>query len=117
HQGESATDAEKRGAYLAAAGVCDRMKAAGWPEPGVLDSGNGYGLYWRCDLPNDAESRKAHRAFLLALKADFPGIGAEVYNANRLTKLPGTWARKGEPSAERPHRPCRFLVEPSGFGR
>ena len=58
---EAATDAEKRTAYHVAQAVRGEAAAAGWPEPMFCDSGNGYALYWRCDLPNDESSRKLIR--------------------------------------------------------
>lgn len=111
------TDAEK----AAAGEVCDSINAkmleAGWPAPVIVDSGNGFGMFWRCDLPNDDIAKQACRGFVAALAREFTGprgvVDKAIHNASRLVKLPGTWARKGPQSDDRPHRPCRIVNVPS----
>lgn len=85
-----------------------------FPNPKIIiDSGNGYHLLWRCDLPNDAESDKTINTFLQTLKRVYNNgkidMDTSVSDAPRISKLPGTWARKGEDSPERPHRLARIL--------
>ena len=112
-----ATDAE----VAAAGAVCDSvnefMQDRGWPAPVIVESGNGYGMFWRCDLPNDDVVKAAYRRWLSDLSERFGGAGGKidkaVYNASRLTKLPGTWARKGVRSDDRPHRQCRLRFVPA----
>jgi hypothetical protein len=112
-----ATDAEK----AAAGEVCDAVNAhmlgLGWPAPVIVDSGNGYALLWRADLENDETARAACRRLLGTLAKQFSGPGGtidkSVHNASRLVKLPGTWARKGPQSDDRPHRVCRIVNVPS----
>lgn len=116
----SATDAEK----LKAKSVCDRVLAhldgVSWPRPVVVDSGNGYGLFYRCELPNDTIVAAHLRQLLKSLAEHFGGsdglIDKSVHNANRLVKVPGTWARKGIHTEERPHRPSRLIEVPSTLG-
>jgi hypothetical protein len=49
----------------------DALRARGWPEPILCDSGNGYHLIYAVDLPNDAEIRGLIKAFLVALAGMF----------------------------------------------
>lgn len=112
-----ATDGEKAATRRVCDRVFDHLSGLGWPAPVVTDSGNGYGLFWRVDLPNDAGSRAATKALLKALAERFSGadgvIDSRVYDATRLAKAPGTWSRKGEESDGRPHRPCRLYYVPA----
>lgn len=111
-----ATSAEKAAAGRVCDAVNERMRGAGWPAPVVVDSGNGYGLYWACDLPNDALAKAAYKRWLDALAAAHPDgakIDTSVHNASRLVKLPGTWARKGAATPDRPHRPCEIVYAPA----
>ncbi len=112
----SATDAEKIEASAVADAVVLYLGAQGWPAPVVVDSGNGYHLLYRIDLPPDEPSRLLLKTVLEALGERFDNeraqVDRKVFNASRIAKLPGTWARKGPCSDERPHRPCRLLLAP-----
>lgn len=110
-----ATTAEKASAGRVCDAVNEQMRGAGWPAPVVVDSGNGYGLFWACDLPNDALVKASYKRWLDALAAAHPDggkIDTSIHNASRLVKLPGTWARKGSATADRPHRPCEIVYAP-----
>ncbi len=104
----SSTDEEKDAARRMAAEVKKYLKAMGWSDPVVADSGNGYHLLYRIDLPNDAESRALIESVLKALAARFDNsavkIDQKVFNASRITKAYGTLACKGDSIPERPHR-------------
>lgn len=112
-----ATDAEKERTAVVCATVNEHLAGFGWPEPVVSDSGNGHGIFYPCDLPNDKVTAALLRRLLLDLSARFSGpdgtVDKSVHNANRLAKLPGTWARKGVQSDDRPHRPCKLLTVPA----
>lgn len=111
-----ATDDEKNRTGAVLDEVVGHLHEKGWPGPVVTDSGNGFGLFYRVDLPNDQLVRSAYQRLLLDLSTRFSGangtIDKSIHNPNRLAKLPGTWARKGVASSGRPHRPCRLLVVP-----
>lgn len=114
--GTSSTDAERAAAFERARVVRDYLRSEGWPDPVLADSGNGYHLLYQVDLPNDEASRDLVRGTLAYLAARFDSdrakIDTSVYNASRICKLYGTLARKGEPTAERPHRLARVLELP-----
>lgn len=88
----------------------------GWPAPLLIDSGNGWHLLYRIDLPNDRDAQKLVKGVLLAVRDAVQVPGAQVddatHDARRLAKLPGCWVRKGPHSEERPHRPARLVYAP-----
>jgi P4 family phage/plasmid primase-like protien len=112
----NASDAEKAAAHQQAIAVRDYLRSLGWPEPMFCDSGNGYHLLFALELPNDQASEDLIRGALLALatKFDTPETHVDTGNfeANRLCKMPGTWARKAPATPERPHRQSSVLECP-----
>jgi len=54
------------------------------------DSGNGYGLIYTCNLPNDERSKQQVQAYLQRLKARFTCVDTSVFGAGRLTRVIGT---------------------------
>jgi hypothetical protein len=113
---QSATQQEKDDAFSLLGLVCDWLIGEGWPSPVIVDSGNGGHLAWRIDLPADRLSHLLLKRALQALAARWTHPRAEidtkVYDAPRIAKLPGTWARKGIDTEERPHRLARLLHVP-----
>jgi hypothetical protein len=119
--GVCATDAEKAEAL----GVADKVRRCldMLPAPLIVDSGNGWHLYYRlpsalpggrCDSATDPLAR------LLAMVANRCDAAAatvdrRVYNASRIVKVPGTWARKGENTAARPHRRSKIIEVPESW--
>ena len=114
--GISATDAEKAEALKVADDVDRYLQAQGWPPPMFVDSGNGYHLFYRVDLPNDAARPAMVKANLARLADKFDTDAAKVdqsiHNAARIMRIPGTWARKGDPTGDRLHRPSILMEEP-----
>lgn len=114
---QSASDVEKAGAGDVCDSVNAYMQEQGWPAPVIVDSGNGFGMFWRCDMPADDIVKATYKRWLATLADKFDGeagsIDTAVYNADRLAKLPGTWARKGGQSDDRPHRPSRVYFRPA----
>ena len=110
--GVSATDQEKSQALDAICALRDHLHDRDWPAPILADSGNGYHLLYRIDLPaDDGEVVKrglevlAHRFDTAAVKID-----TSVYNTARICKLYGTHSRKGDNTPSRPHR-CSAILE------
>jgi hypothetical protein len=110
----SATDAEKALAWDTITAVRSFLDSRSWPAPVVGDSGNGYHLLYRIDLP--ADDGGLVKRLLQALARRFASaavkIDQSVSNPSRCCKLPGTLARKGDSIPERPHRRAKLLEVP-----
>ena len=119
--GISSTDPEHEAAILKASAIRAFLLSHGWPEPIVSDSGNGAHLIFPIDLPNDDAANRIVQDVLKALAARFDDetikIDQGVFNAARILKLPGTWARKGDDLPARPHRRSRLIDFPEAFGK
>lgn len=113
-----ATEAERRAAQELAQYVQEELVESGWGNPLVMDTGNGIHMIWAIDLP--AEDGGLVKRVLAGLAARFDNEGASVDtacgNASRLTRVPGTWARKGASTEERPHRYVWPLHVPERLG-
>lgn len=111
--GVSATDPEHAAALEAAKKTLEALRAQGWPEPVIGDSGNGAHLLYPIDLPNDAGSLALVEKTLAALSEEFGDgvvkVDTKNANASRIWKLYGTLARKGDSTADRPHRRSRLI--------
>ena len=84
----------------------------GWPVPVRVMSGNGHHLiYTLNDFPNTQEVTREIRLLLRNLKEKFSGNGlsvdTSVSNPSRVTKLPGTFARRGIEIENYPYRVAR----------
>ncbi len=92
----------------------------GWgPARIVTCSGNGGGLVFAIDLPNDDQARDLIKRALQALHAQFTTPAAKVdisiSNASRITRTSGTVTAKGTPTLERPWRRATATY-PDGAG-
>lgn len=115
----SANNEEKDHARVQARAVVAYLKSLGWPIPLVADSGNGYHVIPRIDLPNDKESTILIKAVLKSLAARFDNehskIDQGVFNAARIVKAYGSLAGKGENTPERPHRLSKLVKPGNGI--
>jgi hypothetical protein len=115
--GTNSSAAEHAATLVAAQKARQYLRDLDWPEPLLIDSGNGHHLLYRIDLPSDKETQALLRAVLKALAGiwdtDAVELDKKVHNASRISKLPGTWARKGPHGEERPHRLARILERPA----
>ena len=113
----SSSDEEYEKAHLKAVEVYKYLIAQGFKEPIVSTSGNGFHCYLPCDMPNDDEHTELIKRFLKSLGKMFSDDNVEldevVYNAARVDKVVGTWAKKGSDSAERKWRMARILKVPT----
>ena len=109
----NSTADEKQSARDQAERIREWLRSHGWPEPILADSGNGWHLLYRIELPNDEASKALLEKFLSRLKQLFPMVDAGNFDASRLCKLYGSWARKGEHSDERPWRRSAIVEEGS----
>lgn len=112
--GVSSTDEERAKTKEVVFGLRAHLTAAGWPAPVVADSGNGYHLLYRVDLPS--EDKGLVKRVLAALASRFDTaevkVDQKVFNPARIVKLYGTLARKGDSTPERPHRWSAVLEVP-----
>ena len=115
--GISATDEERAAALSKGRGVLGFLRERGWPEPIVIDSGNGLHALYPIDLPNDDATRDVLKRVLESLAACFDDarvcIDRTMYNAARIVRIAGTVNRKGDSLADRPHRVARILEGPN----
>lgn len=106
------TDVEKKNGLKLGVTVVTALKECGWPAPLVIDSGNGYQLWYRTDLPNTPDNAELRKNVLATLDQKYSNelaeIDLKVYNASRLFRLPGTVNHKGP--ANNPDRPHRMSV-------
>jgi putative DNA primase/helicase len=112
----NATEEEHERAREGAYAALDHLSGRGWPSPVVVDSGNGWHLLYRVDLPNDDDAHALLKAVIYAVADRFDTEAATfdraVHNANRISKLPGTWACKGPSTPERPWRMAKVVYAP-----
>ena len=130
-EGIAATEAEVQEAFERMELVLEELRRRGWPEPVVLFSGNGYHLLFQIKLGNSEVSRDLIREVLLGLQLQYSNkekkgdlgskiaegkhgvkLDASVFNAARITKLYGTWSRKGDEIDDRLHRQSYILTTP-----
>jgi hypothetical protein len=100
-----------------ALGSADELRGAGLPDPIVGDSGNGGHLIYLLDCANDPTTTELFQRVLKGVAArcgtEDVAVDLTVFNPARISKLYGTWARKGDNLPERPHRRSRLLEVPS----
>ncbi len=106
---EPANDAEVEAARLVADAIKALTKERGWSDPIRVMSGNGHHLYYVLkDVPNTPETTSTVQQVLQSLATEFDTVVVKVdtvvFNASRITKVPGTIMRKGMESEGRPYR-------------
>lgn len=92
----------------------------GWLEPLYCDSGNGAHLDYPLELENNEDNKLLLKSVLAGLAAHYAEdltaahceLDQKVFNPARLTKLYGTWARKGDDTPDRPHRLSQVISIP-----
>jgi hypothetical protein len=118
--GVSSTNAEMNLSLEKANLIADYLQRLGWPDPLRTMSGNGAGLLYRIEEANSEEADQLISSCLESLDQQFSDdhvhVDTSVSDAKRLTKIAGTWARKGsdfQPDElpidhHRPHRRSWF---------
>jgi hypothetical protein len=109
----SATKDEKLAAIEKCRQMWDWLREQGWPDPMMIDSGNGVQLVYRINLPARSPLVK-HVLYALAARFDDDTaiIDKAVSSAKTLMRLPGTWNCKGEDTPKRPYRLACILFAP-----
>ena len=106
---QPSNQAELDAAHALALQIKVFLAERGFSAPMMVMSGNGYHLYYGLsDLENTPSAASEIRATLHTLGRLFNNVEVSVdttvYNASRITKVPGTVMRKGVASDERPYR-------------
>ncbi len=109
-----ANEKELDAARALARSIRDYLASLGWPTPVVMESGNGLHLYYPlANLENSdtvtAQIKRTLSGLATKFDTDVVGVDRVVYNAARITKIPGTIARKGIESEGRPYRMAMML--------
>jgi len=93
----------RQAAYALAAGVKAHLKAKGWAEPVVVDSGNGCYLYYPVDLAIDQKGLIKKVVGSLKSRFDLPDaiIDGKCINPGRIARVPGSYNRKASPRLAR----------------
>ena len=104
--GIGASDAEHQNALTCAHSIAEWLASRGWPAPILADSGNGGHLLYRVELPSNDEGliQRCLGALAFFFDGESVVVDRSVFNPARIWKLYGTYARKGDNAAERPHR-------------
>ena len=96
----ASTDKQKATAKVQVLAIRDFLRKLGFPEPILCDSGNGFHLLYAVNEPNDEETETLIKNFLSGLSVKFSNEDSQVdtgnFDANRICKLYGTVARKGD---------------------
>jgi hypothetical protein len=119
--GISSTDEELANAFKVGNTIANMLEFEyGWPRPFINVSGNGCHVLYRMNEPNTEEVRDATQQFLKTLGGRFKALGCSVdtttFNASRIFRVPGTWARKGDNIPARPHRKAYTVSAPDVCG-
>lgn len=115
--GVNATNQEATYAHSKAEQVESFLLSQGFHQPVKVFSGSGIHLYLKCALACTEANDRLIEEFLQALGMLFNdtncNIDTKVANRARISRLPGTWNKKGsKESTDRPQRICRFLNVP-----
>lgn len=120
--GISSTQGELESAFKVGCTIKNMLEFEyGWPLPYQNVSGNGSHLLYEIDEPNTLEVTEIIREFLKTLNGRFKALSCEIdttcYNASRIFRVPGTWARKGDNIPHRPHRKAYMLADAYSKGK
>jgi hypothetical protein len=122
---------ERNAAWSVMESAAATLQPWGMVDGVLVDSGNGYQLFYPIDLPNDEPTKQMLKATLKALSAicsdrtteeddqaikngealETPKakIDTQTFNASRMGKLAATRARKAEHTFDRPQRYARLI--------
>lgn len=114
--GTSASDEELEAARNVGRQIFKYMKATGWNDPVIAESGNGVHLLYRIMLAVIPERIQIVKDCLNALdimfSTDAVKVDTKTFNPARVCKLYGTMAQKGADTQIRPHRMSKIIYVP-----
>lgn len=102
-----ATNLEKEEAKGLLRKVTKWLSTQGMKTPRVIDSGNGYYILYKVDLPADSPYCEG---VVQAVREQFDVKMDSVFDAPRILRLPGTMNRKGPDSPTTPHRRAKLAT-------
>ena len=109
----SANEEEHAAALAKAQEIRDIFTGIDWPDPVMLDSGNGAQLMYRIDLPAvDDGLIQACLKSLSTVSNKEVKIDLSVHNPARIWRLSGTWNCKGDQHEDRVYRQARIISHP-----
>jgi hypothetical protein len=112
----SSTDEEKAEAESVAYDIRRFLNELGIPSV-FADSGNGYHILLRLEIPNQNGTSRLVEETLRAFSARFSNkavnIDTTVFNPSRILKIYGSVSRKGQHTDERPWRTSRLIDVPA----
>ncbi len=115
--GVPSTDVELAAAIVARDRFVRFMSALGWPLPLFAVSGNGAHAVYRVKFSADADTRRMLGILYAGLRLEHqtPEVlfDTSVRNPSRIWRLYGSRNRKGDPTAERPHRKAICTIPPT----
>lgn len=115
--GVSSSDSEHEAAISMACKIRSGLSASGWPDPILLDSGNGAQMMYRIDLPVADDDLVQRCIAGIATAGDNKvDVDLTVFNPARIWRIPGTMNCKGDDVKTRPHRMAQILSVPEKFG-
>jgi hypothetical protein len=114
----SASKAEKDAAWNVVCRVRGIMASAGYSEPIVASSGNGWHLSYPISLDSTEDNKIAIKAILTGLhdrcsETGVAEVDTTIHNSGRIWKLYGTVARKGVETDDRRHRRSGVISSPA----
>ena len=109
-----ATENERDLAATAGDAIREYLSEHGFPDPVVVDSGNGVHLVYSVDLPaNDSRPHRLLKNVSAMFSDEYVTVDTSVANSARIMRIPGSWNRKGQADdSDRPHRRARILEAP-----
>ena len=121
--GAPSTEAELQGAYKCALELVRMLRAFGWPQAAIGQSGNGVHVVFRTKLKATPAWKQTAGALYFALRGRLSESCREhgvifdcsVRNPARVWRIYGTLNPKGEPTLERPHRVASIRLPRSGW--
>lgn len=114
--GIGSTKEQLEDAHKVARAAYDYLLDQGFNEPIVCRSGNGWHVIVSVSLANTPENTKLVERFLKSMAMMFQtekvDIDLKVFNASRICKLYGTYAKKGANTEEHPWRLAKIIKCP-----
>ena len=109
----SASNTEHKFALAKTVEIRDKLTTEGFPDPVMLDSGNGAQLMYRIEESTDDNGLiQSCLKSLSSHSDDKVKIDLTVHNPARIWRLPGTWNCKGDEVDDRIYRQAKIISSP-----